>query len=121
VQGDSRGTLLIGVALRAVAVVSAVLVIFSARGHSSQSQGFGVETASGYQVSNVKYWTDGDGYVEGVDFELDAPARNVSALVYSGGGWLTCHRSGTVIEWSCPATGQPLHMNDADTFQVRAY
>ena len=112
---------MIGVALKVVAVMSAVLVIFSARGYSTESRGFAVQTAGGYQVSNVKYWTDEEGFVEGVDFELDAPAHDVSVLVFSDGGWLACSRAGTVLEWSCPATGEPLHMNDADTFQVRAH
>jgi hypothetical protein len=111
----------IGITLRVVAAVAAVLVIFSARGHSTQSRGFEVQTPTGYEVSNVKYWTDEGGFVAGVDFELDAPARDVSALVYSGGEWLRCARGESVLEWSCPATGEPVHMNDADTFQVRAY
>ena len=112
---------MIGVALRVVAVASAVLVIFSARGHSTQSRGFAVQTASGYEVSNVKYWTDELGFVEGVDFELDAPASEVSALVSSDGGWFACGRSGGATEWSCRTAGHPLHMNDADTLQVRAH
>lgn len=111
---------MIGVVLRVVAAALAVIVVFSARGHSSQSRGFGVQTASGYEVSNVKYWTNEDGYVDGVEFELDAPAREVSALVYSDGGWLSCSRGDTVLEWACPAPGEPVHMNAADTFQVRA-
>jgi hypothetical protein len=111
----------IAIVLRVVAVALSGLVIFSAHGHSSQSRGFGAQTATGYEVTNVKYWTNDDGYLEGVDFELDAPAREVSALVYSDGEWLRCTRSGTVLEWTCPATGERLHMNAADTFQVRAY
>lgn len=112
---------MIGLTLRVVAVVAAVLVIFSARSHSSQSRGFGIQTANGYVVSNVKYWTDEDGYVQGVDFELDARARAVSALVSGAGEWLECSRSDDVFAWSCSAPSQPLHMNDADIFQVRAY
>ena len=112
---------MIGITLRVVAAAAAVLVIFSARGHSTQSQGFAVQTPTGYEVSSVQYWTDEGGFIDGVDFELDAPARDVSALVYSDGGWLSCERGDSVLEWSCPATGAPVHMNDADTFQVRAY
>jgi hypothetical protein len=111
----------IALTLRVVAVLAAVLVIFSSRSHSSQSRGFGIQTPGGYQVSDVKYWTDEQGFVEGVDFELDAPAREVAALVSAERGWFRCTRAQDVLAWRCPATGEPLHVNDADTFQVRAY
>lgn len=110
-----------GVVLKVVAVMAAFLVIFSARGYSSQRRGFAVQTPTGYQVSNVKYWTGDGGFVESVDFDLDASADEVSALVASDGTWLTCTRDGSVVSWTCPLNGPPLHMNDADIFQVRAY
>lgn len=110
-----------GIALKVVAVMAAVLVIFSAQGYSSQRRGFAVLTPTGYQVSNVKYWTGPGGFVEAVDFDLDAPAHDVSTLVRSDGEWLSCTRDTSVLSWTCPLRGTPVHMNDADTFQVRAY
>ena len=110
-----------GIALKGVAVIAAVLVIFSARGYSSQRRGFAVETASGYQASNVKYWTGDRGQVESVDFDLDAPAHDVSVLVRSDGEWLTCVRERAVLSWSCPVEDGEILMNDADTLQVRAH
>lgn len=110
-----------GIALKAVAVIAALLVIFSARGYSSQRRGFAVQTATGYQVTNVKYWTGDGGVLESVDFDLDAPASQVSALVRTDGTWLECTRAASVLSWTCPAERSPVHMNDADTFQVRAY
>ena len=109
-----------GIALKAVAAVAALLVIFSAQGYSSQRRGFAVETASGYQVSNVKYWTGDHGLVESVDFDLDAPAHDVSVLVLTDGDWLTCVRDRSVLSWRCPVEDEIL-MNDADTLQVRAH
>jgi hypothetical protein len=111
----------VGVALKGMAVVAALLVVFSAQGYSSQRRGFSVQTATGYQVSNVKYWTAEGGFVESVNFDLDAPAHDVSALVRSDGGWLTCVRDGDVLSWTCPLEGSPVHMNDADAFQVRVH
>ena len=110
-----------GITLKAVALVAALLVVFSAQGHSSQRRGFAVQTVTGYQVSNVKYWTGDGGFVESVQFDLDAPAHDVSALIRSDGQWLSCSPDGDVLSWTCPARGAPLHMNDADAFQVRAH
>jgi hypothetical protein len=111
----------VGIALKGMATIAALLVIFSAQGYSSQRRGFAVQTVTGYQVSNVKYWTGEGGFVEAVEFDLDAPAREVSALLRSDGEWLTCTIDGDVLSWTCPLRGEPLHMNDADAFQVRAH
>ena len=109
-------------ALQGAGVLVAFLVIGSgARSFSGQRAGFGVQTATGYQVSNVKYWLKGDSLVSAVDFDLDSPAHNVTARIETAGPWYRCRPSGT-SSWSCPVPESgPVDMNDADTFQVRAY
>jgi hypothetical protein len=111
-----------GLALRGAGVVVAILVIGSgARSFSAQRAGVGVQTPTGYQVSNVKYWLRGDSLVRSVDFDLDAPAHEVKARIEEGGPWYRCRTAGTT-SWSCPVPeAGPVDMNDADTFQVQAY
>jgi hypothetical protein len=109
-------------ALQGAAVVAAILVIGSgARGFSAQRAGFGIETPTGYQVSNVKYWLGGESTVRAVAFDLDASAQTVSARIVIDGPWYQCTSKGDT-SWSCPVPeGAPVDMNDADTFQVRAH
>jgi hypothetical protein len=108
--------------LQGAGVVAAFLVVASgAHSFSGQRAGFGVQTPTGYQVSNVKYWLDGGSSVRSVDFDLDSPAHNVTARIETAGPWYRCETSGPA-SWSCPVPeAAPVDMNDADTFQVRAY
>lgn len=111
-----RATL--GVTLAMLAMV--VLVAGGARTFSAQRAGYGIETATGYQVTNVKYWMGDDATVRSVDFDLDAPARHVLARIVAGGAWYPCHEK-SEESWSCPVDpAHPVEMNETDTFQVRA-
>jgi hypothetical protein len=110
------------IALHGVALAAAVLVIASgARSWSGQRAGYGIETATGYQVSEVKYWLGDASALRSVDFHLDAPAHHVTTRLQVAGPWYRCRPNGGQ-SWSCPVVGVPrVDMNDADTFQVRAY
>jgi hypothetical protein len=108
--------------LQGAAVVAAILVIASGtKSFSSQRAGFGIETSSGYQVSNVKYWLGGDSEVRSVNFDLDAPAHAVTARLQAAGGWYVCRSTGSA-SWSCVVPeSAAVGINDADMFQVRAH
>ena len=109
-------------ALPATAVIAAILVIGSGtRSFSAQRSGFGIQTATGYQVSGVKYWLGGDSEVRSVNFDLDAPAHKVTARLQTLGHWYSCETAAD-RSWTCPVPeSASIGMNDADTFQVRAY
>jgi hypothetical protein len=109
-------------ALHGMAVLIALVVIGSgARSLSAQRVGFGVETPTGYQVSNVKYWLGDNATVRSVDFDLDAPASHVTTHIVVGGPWYECTTKSST-GWTCPIPpSAPVEMNAADTFQVRAY
>jgi hypothetical protein len=111
-----RASLVGALAILAVAI----LVAGGARTFSGQRAGPGIETVNGYQVTNVKYWMSDGATVRSVDFDLDAPARKVTARIVSGGPWYPCHEKGE-SSWSCPVDpAHPVEMDDTDTFQVRA-
>lgn len=107
--------------IKVTAALAAFIVIASsARGFSAQRAGFGIQTPTGYQVSNVKYWLRGDSTVESIDFELDSAAQVVSARIVTGGAWYRCATKGG-LAWECPVpAAAPVPMSDTDTFQVRA-
>ena len=108
--------------LNSMAAAAAFIVVASgAKSFSAQRAGFGIETPTGYQVSNVKYWLGGESTIRSVNFDLDAPAHTVTTRLQVSGEWYECAPRGP-RSWSCPfPESQPLTMNDADTFQVRAY
>jgi hypothetical protein len=80
-----------GLGVGAVAVAASIGgYVFSASNTVPDTKaGIGSGTITGYAVSNVQY-TNSNGVITAVSFNLDGPARDVSVQLTSGGTWNDC-------------------------------
>lgn len=100
-------------------------IVFPVSAFASSNSGAGISgegasPISGWTVSNISYQiADNSSLVNGVTFDLDAPAKNVSVKLNSQVNQFTSCTNISMYHWQC-SFGEGVQVSSMDEFRVIA-